>query len=79
MQTTWRGLPMKACKDCRNYRYGWVERLELMGGPSNGARCMAVEAEYDKVTGETNIPVVRCWNMRLRQECGPDAKLWGPF
>lgn len=41
---------------------------------------MAVEPEYDKVTGETYVSIVRCWNMRyLRSECGPDAKLWGPF
>ena len=40
---------------------------------------MAAEPEYDKVTGETRIPFVRCWTMRLRPECGPEGKLWGPF
>lgn len=70
---------MKACKDCRHYHYGLRERLEF-SGPSLNARCMAAEAEYDKVTGETYIPIVYCWKMRLfGQPCGPEGTLWGPF
>ena len=79
MSATSKGSPVKACKDCRHYRFGLREFLDSAGHASTGARCMAAESEYDKVTGETRIPIVRCWNMRLRSECGPEAKLWGPF
>ena len=78
MSATSKGSPVKACKDCRHYRLGWLDKL--LGMAATRAECMAADPEYDKVTGETFVPLRRCWMMRqLGRPCGPEAKLWGPF